>query len=158
MIANIAEYGRESGYTLAHYKRALDRFVSHFDPSLRPITEKMGANEMATFLSNLTLPDSEFEVFEQQIHKLVRLPGQKIKAVMSTLHALAQSLYKGLEPTKAKALTDWVMVIGLSSMTIGETAGRGNRPAATAPSSRRLGCTEPLWVGKRLIRPRYFVR
>jgi hypothetical protein len=37
-ISNIAEYGHESGYTLAHYKRALDRFVSHFDPSLRPIT------------------------------------------------------------------------------------------------------------------------
>jgi hypothetical protein len=120
-IENIAEYGRESGYTLAHYKRALGRFVSHFDPSLRPITEKMEANEMATFLSNLTLPDYEFKVFEQQIHKLVRLPGQKIKAVMSTLHALAQSLYKGLEPTEAKALTNRVMVISLCSMTIVET-------------------------------------
>jgi hypothetical protein len=52
LIENIAEYGRESGYTLAHYKRALDKFVSHFDPSLRPITEEMGANEMATFMSN----------------------------------------------------------------------------------------------------------
>jgi hypothetical protein len=50
MIENIAEYGRESGYTLAHYKRALDKFISHFDPSLRPITEEMGANEMATFM------------------------------------------------------------------------------------------------------------
>jgi hypothetical protein len=48
----IAEYDRESGYTLALYKRALDKFISHFDPSLRPITEEMGANEMATFMSN----------------------------------------------------------------------------------------------------------
>jgi hypothetical protein len=40
---------------------------------------------------------------------------------MSTLHALTQFLYKALEQTEAKALTDQVMVIGLCSMTIGET-------------------------------------
>jgi hypothetical protein len=63
----------------------------------------MEATAMATFLSNLTLPDTEFEIFKTQIHKLVRSPGQKIKAVMSHLHALANSLYKGLEAAEAIA-------------------------------------------------------
>jgi hypothetical protein len=39
---------------------------------------------------------------------------------MFTLHALAQSL----KPTKSKALTDRVMVIGLCSMTVGETKSK----------------------------------
>jgi hypothetical protein len=40
---------------------------------------------------------------------------------MSHLHALANSLYKGLEATEATALTDRVMIIGLCSITVGET-------------------------------------
>jgi hypothetical protein len=32
MIENIAEYGCESGYTMAHYKRALDKFFHTLTP------------------------------------------------------------------------------------------------------------------------------
>jgi hypothetical protein len=77
---------------LTHCKQVLDGFLSYFDSSLRLLTENMDATKMATFLLNLTLPDTEFEIFETQIHKLVRLPGQKIKVVISPLHVLAQSL------------------------------------------------------------------
>jgi hypothetical protein len=91
----MVKYSRDSGYTLTHYKRVLVRFVSHFDPPLRPITENMEATKMATFLSNLTLHNKEFEIFETQIHKLVRSPGQKIKAVMSHLHAVVKELKHG---------------------------------------------------------------
>jgi hypothetical protein len=120
-IREIMSYGSSVGYTHQHYKKALDRFVSHFEASLRPITENMGANEMATFLSNLTLPDSEFEIFEREISTLVRQPGQKIKVVMSKLRALAESLYKGHPPAEAAALVESKMINGLLAMTTGQT-------------------------------------
>jgi hypothetical protein len=56
-----------------------DRFVSHFDPYLRPITEKMGANELATFLSNLTLPNSEFEISNRRFTNWFDNPARKLK-------------------------------------------------------------------------------
>ena len=42
--------GESVGYNERHYKHALDRLVSFFQPQLRPVTERMTAIELARFL------------------------------------------------------------------------------------------------------------
>ena len=121
-VRELRRHGEAHGYTLAHFKSALDRMVSHFDAKMRIVTEHMDANQMATYLSNLTLPESEYEVVESQIKSLTRQPGEKIKAVMSKLKALAEILHRNVEPPQERqTVIDKLMVTGLIGFTTGET-------------------------------------
>jgi hypothetical protein len=70
---------------------------------------------------------------------------------MYTLHALAQSLYKGLEPTESKALTDMVMVISLCSMTVGETKCQLEETIQTCHREKRKLKWELLLEGVMLL-------
>jgi hypothetical protein len=58
-IRNLSSYGARTGYSMQHYKRCIDRWVSYFAPNMRPVTDQMDANEAASYLSSLTLPDNE---------------------------------------------------------------------------------------------------
>jgi len=110
-IRNLRDFGTRHGYDLAHYKNCLDRFVSFFSPTLRPVTAQMDANTMARFLSSLTMPDSDFDMIESQIKSLTRPAGEKVRLVMSHLLALAQTLYKNNKPDEKKALIEKMMVV-----------------------------------------------
>jgi hypothetical protein len=59
---DMAAYGQRVGFSMQHYKRCIDRWVSYFSPNKRPIIEQMTANEAASFLSSLTPPDSDYGV------------------------------------------------------------------------------------------------
>ena len=54
-------------------RHALDKFVSFFQPQLRPVTERMPAIELARFLLNLNWPDSEYDIILNQMRGLERL-------------------------------------------------------------------------------------
>jgi len=120
-IQNISDFGIRNGYDVHHYKTVLDRFVSFFAPALRAVTQSMDADTMARFLSNLTMPDSEFDMIEGQIRQLARNPGEKIRTVMSHLLALAQTLYKKYSPDQKAPLVEKLMVTGLLNFTTGQT-------------------------------------
>ena len=60
-MRNLKLAGESVGYDERHYKHALDRLVSFFQPQLRPVTERMAAIELARFLLNLNVPDSEYD-------------------------------------------------------------------------------------------------
>jgi hypothetical protein len=38
-MINLSSYGSRTGYTMNHYKRCIDRWVSYFAPNMRPVTE-----------------------------------------------------------------------------------------------------------------------
>jgi hypothetical protein len=120
-IENVKNFGERVGYDERHYKTCLDRLVSYYTPKIRVITEKMVANDLATFLSNQTMPESEFEVIDSQIKQLVRQPGDKIRSTMSHLLALAQMLHKDATEPEKSLLIHKMMIIGLANFTIGET-------------------------------------
>jgi hypothetical protein len=75
-VRNLATYGKRTGYSMSHNKRCLDRWVSYFTPNLRPVTEGQTANEATSYLSVLTLPDSDVEIVEREICKMTRQPGE----------------------------------------------------------------------------------
>jgi hypothetical protein len=47
------------------------------------VTEGQTANEAASYLSVLTLPDTDIEIVEREISKMTRQPGEKLVSVMS---------------------------------------------------------------------------
>ena len=81
------------GYDKRHYKHAFDRLVSFFQPQLRPVTERMPAIELARFLLNLNVPDSEYDVIINQMRGLTRKAGERIQIVMSHLLALGNTMH-----------------------------------------------------------------
>ena len=120
-VKNLANFGARKGYTEQHFKSAFDRFVSFFNPSLRPTTENMTAEKIARFLSSLTAPDSKYDIAEQQIKSLVRPAGQKIKTIMAHLKALAETLYDKVTDAERTVLTDRLLTTGILNMTTGQT-------------------------------------
>jgi hypothetical protein len=120
-VRNLANFGARRGYTEQHFKSAFDRFVSFFNPSLRPTTENMTAEKIARFLSSLTAPDSKYDIAEQQIKSLVRPAGQKIKTIMAHLKALAETLYDKVTDAERTVLTDRLLATGILNMTTGQT-------------------------------------
>ena len=48
---NLKLAGESVGYDERHYKHGSDRFVSFFQPQLRPVTERMQAIELARLKS-----------------------------------------------------------------------------------------------------------
>ena len=120
-VRNLQKYGEEHGYDEDHYKNFLTRIVSHFNAPLRAIIEDMEASELATFLSNLTLPESKYEILENEIRNLQRTPKMRLRVVMSQLKALATRLYDEKTPEERKILLEKQMKIGLLIFTTGQT-------------------------------------
>jgi hypothetical protein len=56
---------------------------------MRPVTDNMDANEAASYLSSLTLPDNDVEIVEREICNMTRKIGEKLISKMSNLKALA---------------------------------------------------------------------
>jgi hypothetical protein len=120
-IRNLAAYGKRSGYNMNHYKRCIDRWVSFFSPHLRPVTDSQSANEAASYLSVLTLPDSDVEIVEREINKMVRQPGEKLVSVMSNLRALANVMYKEYDQLERDINVERTLLQGIITMTAGKT-------------------------------------
>jgi hypothetical protein len=77
-IRNLSSYGARTEYTMNHYKRCIDRWVSYFAPNMRPVSDNMDANEAASYLSSLTLPDNDVEIVEREICNMTRKIGEKL--------------------------------------------------------------------------------
>ena len=73
-------------------RHALDKFVSFFQPQLRPVTERMPAIELVRFLLNLNWPDSEYDIIIYQMRGLTRKARERIQTVMSHMLALGNKM------------------------------------------------------------------
>jgi hypothetical protein len=120
-MRNLAGYGKRSGYSEGHYKRCKDRWVSFFAPDLRPITEPLSADKAGSFLSSLTIPDSDLEIVERNLKSLKRKPGEKLFSVISHLSALAERMYQEYEEAERLVLIERILFNGLWCFTTGET-------------------------------------
>ena len=120
-VRNLQKYGEDHGYDEVHYKNFLTRIVSHFNAPLRAIIEDMEASELATFLSNLTLPESKYEILENEIRNLQRTPRMRLRVIMSQLKALATRLYDDKTEEERRILLERQMKIGLMIFTTGQT-------------------------------------
>jgi hypothetical protein len=114
---NLAGYGKRSGYRQGHYKRCIDRWVSFFAPDMRPITEPLSADRAGSFLSSLTIPDSDLEIVERNLKTVKRKPGEKLFSVISHLTALYQECKKA----ERLVLMERILFNGLWCFTTGET-------------------------------------
>jgi hypothetical protein len=106
---------------MPHYKRCIDRWVSFISPNIRPVTEGQIANEAASYLSVLTLPDSDIEIVEREISKMTRQPGEKLVSVMSNIRALANVMYKELDPLDRGINIERSLLQGLLTLTADKT-------------------------------------
>jgi predicted DNA-binding ArsR family transcriptional regulator len=120
-IRNLAAYGKRTGYNMNHCKRCIDRWVSFFSPHLRPVTDSQSAKESASYLSVLTLPDNNVEIFERAINKMVRQPGEKLVSVMSNLRALANVMDKEYDQLEREINVERTLLQGVIMMTAGKT-------------------------------------
>ena len=118
---NLKIAGESVGYDERHYKHALDRLVSFFQPQLRPVTERMRAVELARFLLNLNVPDSEYDVIINQMRGLTRKAGERIQTVMSHLLALGNTMHKNLPEEEKTGKINTLMINGLLKFTTGQT-------------------------------------
>jgi hypothetical protein len=119
-MCNLAGYGKRSGYSEGHYKRCIDHWVSFFAPDLRPITESLSADKAGSFLSSLTIPDSDLEIVERNLKSLKRKPGEKLFSVISHLSALAERMYQEYEEAERLVLIERILFNGLWCFTTGE--------------------------------------
>jgi hypothetical protein len=85
------------------------------------VTDSQTANESASYLSVLTLPDSDVEIVEREINKMVRQPGEKLVSVMSNLKALANVMYKEYDQIEREINVERTLLQGLLMMTSGKT-------------------------------------
>ena len=118
---NLKLAGESVGYDERHYKHALDRLVSFFQPQLRPVTERMTAIELARFLLNLNVPDTEYDVIMNQMRGLTRKAGDRLHTVMSHLMALGQIMHKNLPEEEKQGKINTLMINGLLRFTTGQT-------------------------------------
>ena len=126
VMKNLKESGEKAGYTLQHYRKCIDRFISYFTPELTLVTETMETVDLAKFLMTLTVPEPQKERLTAQMQKLVRHPGQKLRAVISTLHAYAKGFYADYADEERNVLTTRVMIAGIINFTTGKTKDNVN--------------------------------
>ena len=92
-----------------------------FQLQLRPVTERMAAIELARFLLNLNVPDSEYDLIINQMRGLTRKTGEKIQTVMSHLMALGKIMHKNLPEEEKQGKINTLMINGLRKFTTGQT-------------------------------------
>lgn len=121
VVKNLKRFGEPIGYNEDHYKRALDRFVGFFAPSLKPVTDELPALELAQFLMRMSLPAPKFEKLATQIQSLVRNPGENLRSVLAQLHGLASAYFADRVAVDQPAMVNRLMIQGLMSFTMGQT-------------------------------------
>jgi len=119
LVRNLRAFGEPKGYTLDHYKRALDRFIGFFAPSLKPVTDELQAVELAQFLMRTSIPTSKFERLTSQMASLVRQPYAPLKAVLAQLQGAALAYYHDKPIDEQNASVNRLMIQGLVSFTSG---------------------------------------
>ena len=121
IIHNLKTYGEQSGYTLNHYKRCLDRFVGFFAPHLSPVTDNLEPVDLAKFLLKLTMPEPTKDRLTQQLASLTRQPNTPLRFVINELLAIAKVYYHDNTPEEKEVLINRLMILGLTQFTTGET-------------------------------------
>jgi hypothetical protein len=121
VIANLRRFGENLGYTLAHYRHCLQRFVGFFNPSLRPVVNELDANELARFLMRMSAPVPKAELLIQNINSLIRQPGDHIRIIVAQLQGLLSALYANHAEDEKKLQINRLMMQGLISFTTGMT-------------------------------------
>jgi hypothetical protein len=71
------------------------------------------ADKAGSFLSSLTIPDSDLEIVERQLKSLKRKPGEKLFSVISLLSALAERMYQEYEEAERLVLIERILFNGL---------------------------------------------
>ena len=120
-IENIQELGRELGYTLAHYNKVMNRFVSYYKPQYSPLIRGMDANATARFLMSLNTPKPPRQRHFQAIKQMFRPPNTELRAIMNELHQNAQGYYAAEPEETRNNLVDNMMLLGLQKFTTGPT-------------------------------------
>jgi hypothetical protein len=120
-IRNLDNLGFDLGYTLPHYARAMQRFVSYFNPSLTSLIQGMDANEMARFLMSLNTPIPDKQRHFKAIKEMVRPVGQDLRLQMSELHVRAIGYYNDQAAEQRPNLINNMMIQGLQAFTSGQT-------------------------------------
>jgi len=118
---NLKEFGEGQGYTGAHFRHALTRYVMWFCPDLRNVIEGLNHNEMARFLLKLTAPEPKFDRIQKQMNALIRPKGESIRPAMAYLSALANALHSDTEEPERTHSINRVLYQGLVSFTTGQT-------------------------------------
>ena len=118
---NLRQFGEPLGYTNQHYKRALDRFVGFFSPSLKAVTDNLEAVELAQFLMRTSIPASKFERLTNQMTTLVRQPNMPLKSTLAQLQGMALAYYNDKPIAERQSSVNRIMIQGLISFTTGIT-------------------------------------
>jgi hypothetical protein len=146
-VRNLSSYGARTGYTMNHYKRCIDRWVSYFAPNMRPVTDQMDANEAASYLSSLTLPDNDVDIVEREICNMTRKIGEKLISKMSNLKALADRLYSDYDPKEKEVNVERIKLHGLLCFTAGETRKQLEEALSTCKRNKEKPEWEELFEG-----------
>jgi len=120
-IENIQELGRELGYTLAHYNKVMNRFVSYYKPQYSHLIRGMDANATARFLMSLNTPKPPRQRHFQAIKQMFRPANTELRAIMKELHQNAQGYYAAEPEATRNNLVDNMMLLGLQKLTTGPT-------------------------------------
>ena len=120
-IANLHELGRSLGYTLPHYNRVMNRFVTYFNPSMSSIISGMDANETARFLQSLNTPVPDKQRHFKAIKEMHRTVGKELRTIMSELNVRARGYYADQPQAQRESLINNMMIQGLQAFTAGQT-------------------------------------
>jgi hypothetical protein len=140
---------------LNHYKRCIDRWVSYFAPNMRPVTDQMDANEAASYLSSLTLPDNDVYIVEREICNMSRKIGEKLISKMSNLKALAERLYSDYDQKDKEVNIERIKMHGLLCFTAGETRKQLEEALGTCNRNKEKPEWDELFEGVLLSEERY---
>jgi hypothetical protein len=154
-VRNLSSYGARTGYTMNHYKRCIDPWVSYFAPNMRPVTDQMDANEAASYLSSLTLPDNDVDIVEREICNMTRKVGEKLISKMSNLKALAERLYSDYDQKEKEVNVERTKMHGLLCFTAGETRKQLEEALSTCKRNKEKPEWDELFEGVLLSEERY---
>ena len=118
-MLNAAKLGTDLGYTLKHYKTAIDRWTSFFAPNLRNMTEPMEAVKAAQFLMKMTAPENTYDRLTHELYMLIRRAGTPLMVIMTQLHELASARAVEMNIENAEEETERLMYIGFEKFTTG---------------------------------------
>ena len=118
-IKQLAKLGTDLGYTLKHYKTAIDRWTSFFAPNLRNMTEPMEAVKAAQFLMKMTAPENTYDRLTHELYTLIRRAGTPLMVIMTQLHELASARAVEMNIENAEEETERLMYIGFEKFTTG---------------------------------------
>ena len=120
-VFNIRDAGEAMGYTLEHYNRVMNRFVSYYEPKLLPSLRDLDANNAARFLLSLKVPVPMRQRKYNDILSLVREANTPLRTVMAQLLALATAYYQNEPQAQRPNLINALMIKGLQIFTSGQT-------------------------------------